>query len=286
MPVSVAATNGTPPPELNPGLLEGAYQQKPVIVRSVHFREELPRVMLLLDTSGSMKKRAEASIEVAEGLLSKLPASVEVGLAFFSKDAVPVASPTTDRSKLADQLESLRKNRGSWKGKTALWSALDKTVKMFGDQRTGDTIYIVSDGGENASSTKEKDVERFLVNQGVRVFAFLITSVRSRAIEEVIGPVNISKVIAETGGIEIFSDDSTGPFTGQIALADVHGKPTRVGSTMNWQVVQLLNCYYVEIELPEPVEKAKDWKLSLAGLSKSQRDNLVLAYPSQLMPCR
>ena len=158
IPVSSSSTDTNSTPELIAGSLEGIYEKKPVLVKSVELENTPPRVVLLVDTSGSMNTRVNATIDAAEGVLSSMPDSLQVGLAFFSVDTIPVVPPTTDRKVLIFQLESLRKNHASFRGDTALWSALIRGAKIFKTPRTGDAIYLVSDGGENKSTETEKSV--------------------------------------------------------------------------------------------------------------------------------
>ena len=205
IPVSSSITDTSSTPELIAGSLEGIYEKKPVTVKSVELENTPPRVVLLVDTSGSMNTRVNATIDAAEGVLSSMPDSLQVGLAFFSVDTIPVVPPTTDRKVLIFQLESLRKNHASFRGDTALWSALIRGAKIFKTPRTGDAIYLVSDGGENKSIETEKSVLTVLTRAGVRLFAFILTSagIRGRSPEELEGPIEIRKLVVATGGTSL-----------------------------------------------------------------------------------
>jgi hypothetical protein len=283
IPVSSSSTDTNSTPELTAGSLEGIYEKKPVLVKSVELENTQPRVVLLVDTSGSMNIRINATIDAAEGVLSSVPDGLQVGLAFFSVDTIPVVPPTTDRKVLLFQLESLRKNHASFRGDTALWSALIQGAKMFKMPRTGDAIYLVSDGGENKSTENEKSVLTVLTRAGVRLFAFILTSagMRDRSPEELEGPLEIQKLVVATGGTSIVTTEDSRHHSARALFIDKNGNPTQLGLSVSQQLNQLLRFYRVQITLPESVDKPRDWKLRFTGEGK----NVVLTYPKMLSPC-
>jgi hypothetical protein len=283
IPVSSSNTDMSFTPELIAGSLEGVYGKKPVLVKSVELENTPPRVVLLVDTSGSMNTRVNATIDAAEGVLSRMPDNLQVGLAFFSVDTIPVVPPTTDRKVLIFQLESLRKNHASFRGDTAVWSALIRGVKIFKEPRTGDAIYLVSDGGENKSTETEKSVLTELTRAGVRLFAFILTSsgFRGRSPEELEGPIEIQKLVDATGGTSIVTTEDTHPNSARAILIDKNGNPTHLGVSVSQQLNQLLRFYPVQITLPDSVDKPRHWKLRFTGEGK----NIVLTYPNMLSPC-
>jgi hypothetical protein len=283
IPVSSSNTDMSFTSELTAGSLEGVYGKKPVLVKSVELENTPPRVVLLVDTSGSMNTRVNATIDAAEGVLSRMPDNLQVGLAFFSVDTIPVVPPTTDRKVLIFQLESLRKNHASFRGDTAVWSALIRGAKIFKEPRTGDAIYLVSDGGENKSTETEKSVLTELTRAGVRLFAFILTSsgFRGRSPEELEGPIEIQKLVDATGGTSIVTTEDTHPNSARAILIDKNGNPTHLGVSVSQQLNQLLRFYRVQITLPDSVDKPRHWKLRFTGEGK----NIVLTYPNMLSPC-
>lgn len=288
IPVSVSSHDGTAAPELTATNLEGTYRGKPVAIKEVELEEKPPRVILLVDNSGSMESRHDAEIDAAERLLSKLPSNINVGLAFFANEIVPVALPTTDRPALSRQLEALRKNRPSFKGKTALWSSVLQSVKMLGAPIVGDSIYLISDGGDNRSNTREESVEQALRDAGVRLFVLLLQPNPGAArgvLEDISGPASVRLVSQSTGGIVVstvyvgFADDETLSFAGK------DGKVTRFGQAFDEQVVQIFRFYRVEFSLPEAPKMTKDLKLDVIGFDKTTRGKLEFNYPATVLPC-
>lgn len=289
IPVSIVSNDGSAAPELSAANLGGTYNNQPVIVKSVEVEKTPPRVILLVDTSGSMERRSGAAIDVAEGVLSKLPSNVEVGLAFFAVDTIPVVLPTLDRKILIFELEALRRNPKSYRGKTALWSALIDSVKMFKESRPGDSIYLISDAGENKSMANRRSVERAIGTAGVRFFAFIISpGIRAATVEELNGPSDVRRIAESTGGTTIATLESpSGPFPSleRVVLTGKDGKPTELGETVSRQVDQISRFYRVEISLPESADKPRGWTLRLAKSANSLKGKFRLTYPATLWPC-
>ena len=290
IPVSVETKDATPAPELSSANLEGSYRNRTVHVKLVALEQRLPRIILLLDTSGSMQEKLSQSLDVAEDLLSSIPPATEVGLAFFAKDFQPVVLPTADHQKLKYQLEGLRRNPSSYKGKTALWVSVLQSVKMLGNPHMGDAIYLISDGGDNASNSSKQKVAITLTQVGVRMFAvaFPAGGQLLPSPEETVGRAEVEQVSEDTGGTDVvFAGMYIGhfPSSQRPTLHDNSGQPTQFGFSLDEQYRMMLNFYRVDIDLPETVDKPQEWKFALVGLSKSQRDKLELSYPHLLVPC-
>jgi len=174
--------------------------------------------------------------------------------------------------------------------KTALWDAILDSLNMFDGPRLGDTIYVITDGGDNASKTTWKDVARTLGESGVRLFALLVRydAGRVQVAGETAGPQPLLEIVGDTGGIVIsFYTGISGVFPSpkDTVLFDDSGKTTPLGILLGSQYRQIFSFYRLDIELPATVDKPRQWKLDLVGIGKSQRHNLVLTYPLNLAPC-
>lgn len=288
IPVSISSDDGSQTPELTAASLEGTYDKKPVIVKSAQPAKTPPRVILLVDTSGSMRNLAGPSVDSAEAVVSRLPKDFPIGLAFFGSGTVPVVLPTMDRAEVTIQLEALRKHGRTFRGKTAIWSALQESVKMLGTPMPGDVIYLISDGGENASKAKESDIEKEFGSSGVRLFALLLKHVMPtpQNVGEDAGSI-LRDVAVPTGGTVIVQSElgPEFPVSEREMFVDKHGKPTLLEQILNRQVNQLRDFYLVEITLPESAERSRSWKLDLHGTNSSNRHGLTLSYPTRVWSC-
>ena len=290
IPVSLETKDAGPAPEISSANLEASYKNKPVQINLVTFESRLPRIMLLLDTSASMQRNRNQVINLAEELLSKLPPPTEVGLAFFAKEVQPIALPTTDREKLKYQLEGLRRSQPSFRGKTALWASVLGTLKMLHSPLPGDVIFLISDGENNESNLKEDNVALALTSAGVRIFGLVVQNQQGIRIpsQEATSRIQVWQMIENTGGTGVAYDATYighFPSAQYPPLFDKTGQPTQFGIALEEQRRQLSTFYRVEINLPETVDKTREWKLNLTGFSKPQRDTLILRYPRLLAPC-
>ena len=262
-----------------------------VTIRSIKPADRLPRVVVLIDTSRSMESSEPAAAVIAERFVSKLPAETEIGLAFFDSNYHPMASLNKDRSKLTFLLEALKNRQYYAEGLTALWSSVGEAAKMFGTPSLGDTIYVISDGGDNRSRTHMRDVLEALTDSGIRLFAAVLAAgpigIRSRTSEELNGPGILKDAVHATGGALLFDPDAPGGY--YYSALDMVGKdrkPTRFAEDLNYQVSQLINYYRLEISLPEPIGKPQSWRLHIVGDGQSRTERLQLIYPTLLMPCQ
>jgi hypothetical protein len=299
IPVSVVRNDNVSVNPLSIANFEGTYRKKQIRIASATFNHMPLRVILLIDVSGSMRDpRSESNWnlmeDVAEDLLAGLPPDSEIGLGFFSKEIEPIVRPTTDRKALLDQIEGLRARKSSL-AKTALWAAILDSLKMFGSPHLGDVIYVITDGEDNQNKVTATQVAQTLNETGVRLFAFLFQKQGFDALRlppNTSSPIDVARVSEDTGGRAIgFSTYYNGEYFAGIpaqdsARVDKSGKPTWLGSHLRSQYQQMLNFYQIDIDLPETVDKPRDWKLDLVGFDKSQMDILVLKYPRMLVPCR
>jgi hypothetical protein len=297
IPVGISSNDGSATPELTIANLKGTSYKNPITVKAVDLAKKPPRVILLIDVSGSMKWRVNAIGEAAGKILESLPLESEVGLVFFQSEIIPVALPTSDRKSLLLQVEALRNNRQSFRGRTALRNAVLAGVKMLGTPALGDSLYLISDGGDNQSNTQEGEMERQLEKSGIRLFALVLSDgTMARFMpEEIAGPNLLKSASNNTGGTAIGAGvapriDVSGA-SGAIAndmrvdFVKKDGTPTQLAQDLRQQIRQIVNFYRVDVSLPEPVDKPRALKLELIGFDKSRQRTLALSYPNTVFPC-
>ncbi len=293
--VSVSTPDGSPVPPLESANFTGIYGKTPIHVTSAVMNREPVRVVLLLDISGSMNSTGTGfvgkfSVDLAEHFASNMPPETAIGLGFFYSELIPVLRPTTDRKSLLDQLEGLRSHPASLKGRTAIWDAVLGSVKMFDHPHLGDVIYVISDGGDNASKITVNHVVQTLGESGIRLSAFLFQAMPAirRTAEEELGPPSVDEMARDTGGtILTQTTQSIGvlKISGEPTLFEKSGKLTPFGSNLISQYKQIGYFYRIDFDLQETIKKPARLKLELVGLEKSQRDKIALTYPRVLPAC-
>ncbi len=111
-----------------------------------------PRVLLVVDTSGSMagKPMDDAKHAISE-FVARAPSRVQLGLMEFSTAPRLLVRPTTDRSRVLGAVATLRPE-----GETALYDAVVRGVEALG--RHGDRrLLVLSDGADTRSTTALSD---------------------------------------------------------------------------------------------------------------------------------
>ena len=102
-------------------------------------------VVLVVDTSGSIKDALGSAISAAKSFVSKLPDDVRVGVVSFSDSFKIERRLTLDRGGVLASIESLEA-----RGETALYDGVDTALGLFsGDSQRN--IVLLSDGGDTAS---------------------------------------------------------------------------------------------------------------------------------------
>jgi hypothetical protein len=186
---------------------------------------------------------------------------------------------------VAERLRQIRTDAKKYsakfgRGRTALYDALLEGVQLFGPSTSAaDVLYLIGDGADNSSHTDFRKLTRELTSRGVRLFMTGVLGplgYRNRTPEENNGPSDMSELVAKTGG------DMVVPFPNGVPM-----KPdwNAVGQVMDVFYLRMVQNYRLELELPLPLNKPRNWELKLAPARKDQWKNVVLKYPVQLLSC-
>ncbi|MGH2828184.1 MAG: VWA domain-containing protein [Actinomycetota bacterium] len=148
--VSVQISLGTSQPlsDDDVTLTENGATVSPVDVRPIDAEVTTVDVVLVIDTSGSMKGEPMASaIAAAQSFVNELPPDIRVGLVSFA-DTPRVLQPlSTERTGMLDAIASLEAG-----GETALYDAVTEAAGLFTGQGQRN-IVLLSDGGDTASKS-------------------------------------------------------------------------------------------------------------------------------------
>ncbi|HVF31662.1 MAG TPA: VWA domain-containing protein [Acidimicrobiales bacterium] len=124
----------------------------------VQVPKEAATIMLVIDTSASMEatdvapSRLEAAVAAASEFVEQLPASLEVGLVSFDRQARVEAPPTTDHVAVLEAIEDLRLGPGTAAGDALAVAvdALEAAAEASGADPTaedgGAAVVLLSDG--------------------------------------------------------------------------------------------------------------------------------------------
>lgn len=271
---------------LTPENFKGKFRGKPVRVASVRDRNVIPRIVVLLDSSGSMSQGASPKWKLALALASHPTMAfgerAEIALIVFSDQInyeVGFGEPRQAFTDAIASMQVLEANKAMGHGQTALYAAILRAAELLRPAHPGDLIYVVSDGQENASKADFGDVEQTLLASSTRLFAAIPVAPlgpRGRTPEEEAGPVDLQTLARETGG-------NTISISHGYDLTGWRGRETT--SMVDWLYRRMWELTEIEIELPREVDKPRTWELELVPTTDVSAKGATLTYPTKLVSC-
>jgi len=229
------------------------------------------RVLLLIDTSGSMQSSPQGEkwgpgFATAAFAVDSIPSRAAVIVGTFAQDLQ--LSQWQDRDSASKQVLTMKQRYP--KGRTALYSALDKATSGLGNAQFLDTVFLVTDGGDNFRTVKPQQVVESLAARGIRVFVFLVDSGEYKTPEEREAPENMEGLASATGGIVFRPPWSKEWITG--------GGAREMAKQIQHAAA---SPYRVDFRLTAPINKSAKLKLETSLDPKL----FTLAYPRHLEPC-
>lgn len=188
VPLGILSAPGTPVAQIASSDLRAEFRGKPAQIVTLTGHVPPHRVLILLDASGSMQGPTgelwPAAVYVADQFAQSNVPSISLGLFIFGKkegEQIPFSqgnAAVRERLREIDSDPKFAKERVY--GMTPLRDAILEGVKLFGTPEVGDSILLISDGGENASRSKESALSTDLLTNGIRLFFLCFPSPRRR----------------------------------------------------------------------------------------------------------
>jgi hypothetical protein len=295
LPVSFRDAQNVPLQNISVADLEAKIKGKPVKFLSLAPDPRPHRIVLALDQSGSM-----GSIE-GESPLWKLELSLaghffemnrgraQVALLFFNDRVGNIVNLTQGNAAVGETLREAAGERDyikkHIKGRTALRDAIFQGVQLLDHPSSADAVYVLTDGGDNASKHSAAEVDQRLAVTSVRLFAVLLFGsgrTRNRTPEEMSGPGELAEMTRKSGGEILTAAEWHG---NSVALsANVNAK-VKSEETLSRLYQTILDDRLLEIELPFPSAKNEHWELKLSDAARHQWKGAQITYPSMLLSC-
>ena len=248
------------------------------------------RIVVLLDVSGSMSGQPVGDTgkwriarSAAWNLVNVLPPQSATSLMTFAEKAEIRAPMSVDRTPMGNWLngEAARHPSRSLNGHTALYAAVQSAIAQLQPSQPGDVIYVITDGGENASHVRETEVENELRAAGIRLFALIVASGGANSEEERSGPAVLERLSKVSGGfaerLPALSFDSP-------LLYDDHMEEwIRLHSRR--LSMKMAAFYSITVQIPQDSDKSSHLDISVVDGRGRKRKDLSLAYPHRLSPC-
>jgi hypothetical protein len=250
--------------------------RRPVQILSLSLDADRRRIVLLVDSSLSMEASPQEpgwgiALPVAGYAVDVMPASAVAALVTFS-DTVQRQSSDFQSPRLVGAALVDLKNQPP-KGRTLLFDSIHQILTGFTELRSGDAIYVVTDGIDNKSTISHAKLRQELIARGIRVFAFVIRArPRSMAQEELIGVDRMENLAVSTGGdvMEISASD----------LAE--NSRARLNKLASHIAAEVESVYRVELGISTPASIAPT-KVSFVDRGRTR--NGYIAYSREIAPC-
>jgi tight adherence protein B len=155
--------------------------------------EQLPadelEVVLLVDTSGSMRGAMETAKDAAVSFVEGLPAGVRASVLGFGTQVTVVSEFSDEADATMAALRTLQPG-----GETALYDALDVALDQFDPaDGTRRAIVLLSDGGDTASTTDIETIRGRLADAGTALYGVELLTPES-------DPAALASLTDATGG--------------------------------------------------------------------------------------
>lgn len=292
--VGALDTAGLPIKGVAAASFKATYRGRPVHILSSEFVERpTARIVVLLDTSGSMRdsrldsdrNKWKSARTAATELVSSAPPRMQIAVFTFANKAEKRFELASEHKVIEEWLRApSTQDISKLKGKTALYNAILEALKELEPAQLGDAIYVITDGGENASAESKSRIGLALQASGVRLFVFLLNGPTLNPAEDA-DRLDVHDLALGSGGF----GTNVGPYS---ITARMHGSydydDNVVARIRAWTQVleaEIGNFYVLQVETPETSSKAGKWTLEVVDAQGRKRKDVTVVYPQPLAGC-
>jgi hypothetical protein len=245
--------------------IQGKISGKPVQILGVTKPTNAERVVIVLDASGSMLSVWQRVLEFAVEIVQGSPSSTEFALVIFADNELRTVEFGKTGPEFITEIMSFKIVKPY--GVTALRDAIWEAVNMFQPNRVGDTIVVISDGGDNQSKVSPRRLREAMWSRGIRVMFAQIVD-HPHPPEEEMDDADTTWLSEGSGG-----------FLSRIENANM------LPNVAQEIAFEIENYLAVRITLPTPLEKEASLHLEAVDPSGRKRKNIELRFPEKLLPC-
>jgi hypothetical protein len=124
---------------------------------------------------------------------------VQVALVTFSSKIHDILDFSQGRSSIIEWLKRGPSQRSDIKGTTPFFDAATAAAKLLEPALPGDSIYAITDGGDNSSRISKTAAKQRLLQSQIRLFVFLFAEPMPTE-EERSGPESVMALARDSGG--------------------------------------------------------------------------------------
>jgi VWA domain-containing protein len=294
LPIALRDSQNLPLQNLSVSDLEARVHGKPVKILSIAPDPRPHRVVLILDASASMGSIAGESplfplgVALARHFFSVNSPHSQIALLVFNVNATDIVDLTQGNPAVGDKLQQISGDnyaKAKVKRQTALRDAILTGLDLLTQPTSADALYVLTDGGDNASKHDAAYVRQRLAATGVRLFAIVLrpeARPHTQTLEELSGPGDLSDIAVKSGG-EILS---TAAWHGnQIAMSANAEAKVKSQESLERLYQTIVGDQLLKIELPLPITKDEHLELSLSDTARRQHTATHITYPTTLTKC-
>jgi len=300
---NVLDRRGIPVKGLPKGVFKATYKGTPLNIVDATYSEKARRIAILLDISGSMRgpeklrspvegDKWRVALAVVAGVVTTAAAGTNFSMMTFADKIYDRLLPSSDNTEILRWIDSnARRKPNELHGRTALHAAILQAAKQMEPAQAGDAIYVVTDGGENASNISPAHVYRALQASGTRLFTILLKEPH-HFLEEYEHSGEVSEITLHSGGYQISIAPKTGNLQSTLNPQLTPPPPlyrfddamlTEIKAAAAMLDRQTEGFYLLTLESKPLIRKPTEWKLEVTQLQDSRES--VLTYPRELLPC-
>jgi hypothetical protein len=295
IPVNVMTEQGQPVPGLSAANFTASVHGKPVQVKSANYDTSPRRIVIAVDVSGTMLSSSAGppggrtlniGLLVARNLINAAPPDEQFALLAFSDRVEDKVGFDAGKTTVLMKLEKLRDlTPEEAKGhRTAIWDSLGEGLSMITPTNSGDAVYVITDGGDNASKRTASELRQMFLSSGTRLFGLYIVDpvpAKGRAPElDLHAIVDLANATGGEPNRFDFGHLLRGDF---VNVSPDSRQSFRLGSE---GLLSYINGFYrLDVRLPEALDKPGNWKIEVLDESGRRAKRLQVIYPRQLAPC-
>ncbi len=291
--VSVVDLHGKPQDSLDKSNFEVKVGRKVVELKEVIYKVQPSRMVVVLDTSGSMggssgsHEKWEITRAAVQEVLSVPAPAVPIALIAFSNTVYKTFPFDQSRSAMLSWLDSIDpKQRSGPHGKTALRDAIAAANHLLDTHHEGDIIYAITDGGENDSKiTTTRELQSQLLRNHVRLYTFLLAE-HSPIDEESTGKRDLGDMVANTGGL-LFGEASRDSLSwANLPQYSFNDKiKDRIAGQTAMLIAQTAAFYRIDLLRPEALKEGSELSVEVVSGKGKKRSGLLVRYPRKFFAC-
>jgi hypothetical protein len=201
LPVNVLL-NDQPIRDLSAGAFRVRAKHQDIDIQKANYLVAPRRVVLVLSLSGMGERQRELASKAAQAFLSATSAQVPLALVSVSGAGIESTGFDQGRSRIGERLETFRASTAG-KGRSTIYDGILAAVQLLRPPKTGDSIYLITNGRISIGKATVSDVREALVDSRIRLFTLLLLD--SYYFE---GPSEMSEILdlARDSGGTAFTD--------------------------------------------------------------------------------